>query len=281
MAMSNSLAFDIVYEISEAVRPILSDPGKVEDLSGVVEDKGDGHTAHRIDLYAEKILFDVLDRIQYKGTVYSEERGLVKLGNDTRLLVCDPYCNTSLTFRGFRECAVAAYEYSLAGDFVSGAIADLQINRALRAEAENSTRVVYPPKLGTTEAARCSEVRDVEDAFLAISLLKHKRRALLPLSVFQKAALVTTIDGAITAARISLGEIDGFIDASVGQPSYEALAYEMVRRAGGVVSDTEGNSIDFRQIAADLAKGVVRRHPMVVSSNAYLHQEMLSLVQQR
>jgi fructose-1,6-bisphosphatase/inositol monophosphatase family enzyme len=280
MTMSDNLAFDIVYEISEALRPILPEPEQVGGLGGVVKDKGDGHTAHRIDLCAEKILFEVLDRARYKGIVYSEERGLVKLGDDRRMLVCDPYCNTSLTFRGFRECAVAAYEYSLQGDFVSGALADLQINRILQTDTEGATRVVYPPKLGIADATRCSDVRNVEDAFIAISLLKQKRRALLPLSVFQKAGLVTTVDGAITAARIALGEIDGFIDHAIGQPSYEALAYEVVRRAGGVVSDVDGNPIDFSLIASGLAKGVVHRHPMVVAANEQLHQEMLTLLQQ-
>jgi fructose-1,6-bisphosphatase/inositol monophosphatase family enzyme len=272
----DSLALAVVHRISENLRPVLQDPQAVEDLSAVVADKGGGHTAHTVDLNAEEILFETLESVGYKGVVYSEERGLVELGHQDRLLVCDPYCNTTLTFRGFRECAVAAYEHTLDGRFISGAIADLQVRRILCANADGHVRTLCPPHMDRHRAASTSDVREVGDAFLAISLLKRQRREVLPLRLFSKAAMVTTIDGAITAARIGFGEIDGFVDGVVGQPSYEALAYQMVERAGGTVTDDHGNPVDFRRIARGLTQGAVGRQPIVAASNESLHSEIMA-----
>ncbi|WP_345580616.1 hypothetical protein [Streptomyces prasinosporus] len=258
------------------MRSVLQDAQQIEALSAVVADKGGGHLAHQVDLSAEGILFALLDDVGYEGVVFSEERGLVELGNQARLLVCDPYCNTSLTFRGFRESAVAAYEYGPDGEFVSGAIADLQVRRILFARAGEPACVVHPPRLEVRTRASVSDVRGVEDALLTISLLKRKRRAVPPLRLFADAAMVTTVDGAITAARLGFGEIDGFVDGAVGQPSYEALAYQLVERAGGTVTDHLGKPLDFGRIARGLGRGVVDRHPVVAASTEDLHREIMA-----
>ncbi|BDH04091.1 MULTISPECIES: inositol monophosphatase family protein [Streptomyces] len=271
-----SAALAVVHRISEKLRPLLQDPAEVEKLGPVVADKGDEHTAHEVDVSAEAILFETLDEIGYRGTVYSEERGLVVLGDEERLLVCDPYCNTTLTFRGFRESAVAAYEHAADGTFVAGAIADLQVRRILHAEAGGKTQTLWPPAPDAQRAAGVSDVQEVKDAFIVVSLLKAKRRASSPPRLLADAGMVTTIDGAITAARLGFGEIDGFVDDVVGQPFYEALAYQMVEQAGGTVTDGRGEPVDFPGIARSLARGVVRRQSVVAASTAALHREIMT-----
>ncbi|GAA4702153.1 inositol monophosphatase family protein [Phytohabitans rumicis] len=273
-----SLVFDIAEKIAESVRPLLVDVRSLPSLGAVVLDKGGGHLAHEIDRVAEDVLFGTLKSAGYAGLVYSEESGLVRLGSEPRFLICDPYCNTSLTFRGVRESAVAVYEYTLAGVFVAGAIADLQIPRVVWADQQTPTSVTHLGFEGATGPARRSSASSVDDAFLVISLLKQKRRAETPMRLFRRAGQVATIDGAIVAVRLAVGEIDGFVDSTIGQPSYEALAYELVRRAGGVVTDGEGADIDFQMIVGGLANAEVRRQTVVAAANRSLHQELLTLL---
>jgi fructose-1,6-bisphosphatase/inositol monophosphatase family enzyme len=282
----NNLVMTVAHEIESAIRPLIMDARQIPDLSAVTADKGGGHTAHELDRRAEDVLFRILRRVGYSGKVYSEESGLVRLGAEPRLIVCDPYCNTTLTFRGIRESAIAVYEYTLAGQFVAGAIADLQVPRIVWSDSNPGAFVTILrcrgdarlDDLGATKHIHCSEVSSVSSAFLAISMMKRNRREDLPFGLLNDAAMVTTIDGAIVAARLALGEIDGFVDARIGQPSYEALAYVLVTKAGGVVSDTSGAPVDFGSIAIALAEGEVTRHAMVAACNRPLLADILTRI---
>ncbi|MET7831250.1 inositol monophosphatase family protein [Micromonospora sediminicola] len=266
------LTFDLAAEIAETVRPALSDAVATTDLGEVTQDKGGGHTAHKVDDVAEQVLFDALRRRGFQGQVFSEEAGLVRLGAEPRMIVCDPYCNTTLTFHGVRESAVAVYEYTVEGEFLSGAIADIQIPRVVWADPDTGAHVSNLS--GDTRAAACSSVQRVEDAFLVVSLLKRNRRQNPPLTLLAGPKLLGTVDGAIVAARIAVGEVDGFVDHEFGQPSYETLAYELVARAGGRVTDPAGEPIDFGAIVRGLGRGEVRRHRILAIANPSLHRDV-------
>ncbi|WBC13797.1 hypothetical protein O7600_22125 [Micromonospora sp. WMMA1998] len=266
------LTFDLAAEIAETVRPALSDAVATTDLGEVTQDKGGGHTAHKVDDVAEQVLFDALRRRGFQGQVFSEEAGLVRLGAEPRMIVCDPYCNTTLTFHGVRESAVAVYEYTVEGEFLSGAIADIQIPRVVWADPHAGAHVSSLG--GDTRAAACSSVQRVEDAFLVVSLLKRNRRRNPPLTLLAGPKLLATVDGAIVAARIAVGEVDGFVDHEFGQPSYETLAYELVARAGGTVTDPAGEPIDFGAIVRGLGRGEVRRHRILAIANPHLHRDV-------
>ena len=266
------LTFDLAAEIAETVRPALSDAAATTTLGEITEDKGGGHTAHKVDDVAERVLFDALRRHGFQGQVFSEEAGLVRLGDEPRMIVCDPYCNTTLTFHGVRESAVAVYEYTVEGEFRSGAIADIQIPRVVWATSDTGAHV--SSMHGDTSPATCSAIERVEDAFLVVSLLKRNRRQDPPLKLLGGPKLLGTVDGAIVAARIAVGEVDGFVDHEFGQPSYETLAYELVARAGGTVTDPAGRSIDFGEIVRALGRGEVRRHQILAVANPSLHRDV-------
>jgi fructose-1,6-bisphosphatase/inositol monophosphatase family enzyme len=278
------LVVSIAREIAAMIRPLLSDPDEIPGLGVITAYKSEDHTAHRIDLQAEAVLFETLKRVAYGGTVYSEESGLVRLGNQPRIIICDPYCNTTLTFRGFRESAIAVYEFTQHGEFVAGAIADLQVPRIVWADegAGAYLTLLYAGRdrgsdvTVASKQVRCSEVSDAQEALVTISLLKRKRREHLPLKLLANAGMVTTIDGAIVAARLAVGEIDGFVDSALGQPSYEALAYLLPLKAGGIVTDANGTPIDFSRIVAGLWEGEITRQTVVAAGNRELHAELLT-----
>jgi sugar/nucleoside kinase (ribokinase family)/fructose-1,6-bisphosphatase/inositol monophosphatase family enzyme len=280
------LVVSIARAIASVIRPLVSDLSEISDLGVITAHKGEGHTAHRIDLRAESVLFETLDQAAYRGTVYSEESGLIRRGSQPSIIVCDPYCNTTLTFRGFRESAIAVYEYTRAGNFVAGAIADVQIPRIVWADERPgaySTPLNTEHGSGNEEAqdaqkAQCSGVTELREAFLTISLLKRSRREHLPVRLLREAAMVTTIDGAIVAARLAVGEIDGFLDTRVGQPSYEALAYILAAKAGGIVTDASGAPVDFARIVGALWEGEVTRHTIVAAGTRPLHAGLLSAI---
>jgi fructose-1,6-bisphosphatase/inositol monophosphatase family enzyme len=126
-----------------------------------------------------------------------------------------------------------------------------------------------------TATASCSAIADLGEAFVVVSMLKPKRRLHPPLPLLRETGLLTTIDGAIVAVRMAVGEVDAFVDATVGQPLYEALAYRMVSGAGGIVTDGEGKALDFTRIANALAAGEARRQTVVAAATEELHGRLL------
>jgi fructose-1,6-bisphosphatase/inositol monophosphatase family enzyme len=274
--MPKSISYRLAEKVATEVRPLLNDPERTRAAAAVTADKGEGHTAHKIDDVAEEVLLRELRALEFDGTLYSEEAGLVRFGDGDRVIVTDPYCNTTLTFRGVRESAVAVYEYTRSGDFRSGAIADIQIPRVLWATDADPVTMTYP---GFEERpVRCATTDSVAEAFLVVSALKRNRRTELPRQLLTAPKLLSTVDGAIVGLRLAVGEIDGFVDHLQGQPSYETLAYEMVVRAGGTVTDANGAPIDFAEIVRALSAGEVSRHPIVAAANEPLHREILALL---
>ncbi|MEV0953079.1 hypothetical protein [Promicromonospora sp. NPDC050249] len=240
----------------------------------MTKDKGDGHLAHRIDTYAEDMLMSLLSEADYRGTVFSEEAGVVVLGDDQRLFATDPYCNTSLTFRGIRESAVTGFEIDEGGAFISAAVADLQCWRSLVFVRGVGLSMVWED--GGACPVSLSSTQNLADATVVISLMKRHRRSYLQSGVAKECGLLLTVDGGIVAARICAGDVDAFLDHKIGQPAYEALPYRLVELAGGTVTDADGLPVDWEQICSDLRRGVVRRQRLVVAGNRKLHDEMMA-----
>lgn len=276
--MASTLCEAVVSDVARRVEPLLVDLRALQPLGTITADKGGGHTAHRIDQVAEDALFDSLRSHDFRGRVFSEESGLVTLGDEGRVLISDPYCNTTLTFRGVRESAVTAYEYTLDGTFLSGAIADLQVSRVLSSIASGMPTVVSLRSPDVRLSVGCSTTTRVQDALVVVSLLKRGRRQALPTALLRELGLLLTVDGGIVAARIAMGEIDGFVDVAFGQPSYEALAYALIPGAGGVVTDDAGLPIDFAGIVEGLLEGKVGRQTVIAASTTDLHEEIVRLV---
>ena len=215
--------FRVVATIQRDVLPRIQYLDMTSQLSGVVKDKGDGHLAHAIDDVATELMYLALDDARFVGLLFSEERGWENRGEASdSIMVCDPYCNTSLTFRSFRDAAVAACLTDIDGKFLSCAIADLQIRRIAHADLTGAY-LSYEQASGewTSSALQVSSTPSLDQAFVVMSMLKRKRRQQFQLEdVFRRAELVHGVDGAIMLLRMAAGDIDAYIDSHGGQPLY-------------------------------------------------------------
>ena len=246
----------------------------------VTKDKGEGHLSHRIDNDMESAILRALETENYKGSIFSEESKVVAFGSDELFLVSDPYCNTMLTFRGVRESAVSLYEYDGANELLAGVIADLQIYRQINVKVSAGR----PETLwddGFREICRPSETTDLSEAMVVIPIFKLKRRN--PSSSYghlmESVGKLLTIGGAIVALRLCQGELEAFVDPYVGQPTYEALAYQLAERAGCFVTDGDGHQIDWQKLVEDLRVGSVSRQTIVAASNQSLHSSIMDALE--
>lgn len=277
--MTNLSAY-VASRIAAAVRPELRDPQVMRPLGRVVLDHGEGNIGYELDQLAEEVLMRSLAELDFAGTVFSEESGLTVLGDADRLVICDPYCNSNITFRGFRESAAAVHEATRNGEFRSGAVADMQIARlvAVAGASEDSPSALLPDDHPDAVVAPSSpsSVDRLDEAFVVVSALKATRRRHAPAALMSAAGFLTTISGSIIALRLVTGEVDAFVDNHVGQPAYEVLPYRLLAEVGGVVTTPDGGPIDFAAIAREISRGDVRRYPMVATSNPALHEQVLA-----
>ena len=268
------LAFQVVAGTARELRAALTSPRYLAGASAVTKDKGGGHLAHRIDQVAEANIFRLLREREFSGTVFSEETGSVKFGSGESLFVTDPYCNTSLTFRGIRASAVTGFEFDSRADMISAAIADVQVWRTLAYSRTSGSRIVWED--GTLSQSKLAQTERLSQALVVMSLLKRKRRDYLASPIARECDQLLTVDGGIVALRICSGEVDAFVDHQYGQPAYESLPYCLVELSGGVVTDGKGEAIDWVEIAAELCEGRVRRQTIVAACTVALHDELLS-----
>lgn len=264
--------FDALDRAGSSVRAKLAEREFVKMAAEITKDKGGGHLAHRIDQVAERAILASIRKARFSGSLFSEEAGVVALGDSESFLVTDPYCNTSLTFRGIRESAMTLYEFGANNTFMHGCIVDLQVPRSLRV-SPGSCIMRWD---GLDQPTECSRQTELGAAAIVVSLLKRNRRTNPPVRLIERAGILLTIDGGIVALRLCAGEVDAFVDCQMGQPGYEALAYRLVEECGGVVTDSAGEQIDWAQIVRELRSGTPRRQTIVAAANRSLHEQVLS-----
>jgi fructose-1,6-bisphosphatase/inositol monophosphatase family enzyme len=276
----NSIVLEFAYIVQSKLLPFIRSQRNIQDKLGmVVEHKGGDHYAYQIDEFANRVLYEVLKEHGLNCHVFSEEGGWSTLGDDPEYyVICDPYCNTSLTMRSFRESAAAICIADLDGEFVSCAIGDFQIDRIFYADQTGA----YLWELdGEKEWSRSrmhvSQIKRLDEAFVAASLLKQSRRTqTVTSSFYHNAKTLYGVDGAIMIGRLAAGHIDAYLDPFKGQPLYEVPCCELVLRAGGFVSDVYGKPFCLRDIVSGLRKNPKERYKLVASSTEKLHQEILN-----
>lgn len=272
--LDQSLVERVVNAASGFVRRGLFDRTYIQRAAMVTQDKGGGHIAHAIDDDAESQMRELLLGHGFEGTLFSEESKLVSFGASEDFLVSDPYCNTSLTFRGVRESAMTLYSFDASNAMTAGIIADMQIPRSACLRNDGSVVVVWSDGI---EAPVCpSDCEDLGSALVVISLLKKRRRSFEYGSLIRDVGLLLTVDGGIVALRLAVGEVDAFVDAHTGQPYYEALAYRLAEAAGCVVTDASGSPIDWEFLCAALKRGEVGRQTVIAAATSSLHRQILS-----
>jgi fructose-1,6-bisphosphatase/inositol monophosphatase family enzyme len=273
------ITLEYTQRAQEILLPAIQDQvlvrGKYQE---VVDQKSADHLGFRIDVVANQILLDILDERKLNCHLFSEETGWQKLGDIPRYyVVCDPYCNSSLTMRGFRESAVAICLTTLEGVLVSCAIADLQINRIFYADNSRSSVWEYHEGKWDERLMRVSDVSTLDKAFVVGSSIKKFRRTrIINTKFFNKSQLFHTVDGAIMIGRLADGQIDAYLDPFKGQPLYEIPCCEMIQRAGGIVTDASGTPFNLSKVIQQLIDDPKARYPLVASCSKSLHREILN-----
>lgn len=250
-----------------------------DELFAMKSKEGDANPSYGFDDASNQILFDTLTERSFDCHIFSEEEHSWKtVGVDPKYyVICDPFCNSFLASRTFRDAAVAICISDLNGQFAACAIGDLQINKIYYANKSGAYVLEdYDKGKGSTTPIRVSTINTVDQAFIVTPLLKSSRRTQIDsFQFFHRAKIIHGVDGAIMIARLAGGYIDAYLDPLKGQPLYEVPCCELIIKAGGIVTDETGRPFQLSEIISQLSNHGSARYKIVAASNKELHKALI------
>lgn len=253
-----------------------------------VQIRANGNDQYQYDVLGHDLLLQQLRDSGVGASVFSEEssEGWIHVGSEPEyIVVVDPFDQSNTTARTFRMAAVAICVMDVDYGFKACAIGDLNTHLVYVADESGAYASAMDMRQGLSiqdlewDAIRPSAIQHISDAFIVSPGAKSKRREQICRSaVTSKAGTWLNVDGVLNLARLAAGYVDAYLDPFAGQPVYEIVCAELVQRAGGVVTDTEGTKFDLGSLAKTLRSNAEQRYPIVASCTTELHDEILQLL---
>jgi len=263
---------------------------------------GDPHYA--LDELAEQAVEKALKEWKMPIAYFSEDRGLVQLSkNPEWLLVIDPIDGTRPAVANFESCcfSVAVAPYSLNpkfGDITNALVLELKSGEYFYAD-------VNLPKISSSisELPLLSKKNSLENMFWSTELTAHPIKQLARVyedlmdgSVRSGAVFVFT-SSSYSLTRIITGQLDSHVDVGhrilrdnpgfVGEflkvgggkvitlfPYDIAAAAFILAKAGGIVTDAYGQSLDELHLLTD--KSINGQCSIIAASNESLHEKIMN-----
>jgi fructose-1,6-bisphosphatase/inositol monophosphatase family enzyme len=281
MTMSSAFANRLVRQFLRATRafflPRLLDTGEFQRTLGRSKARlGTKNVGYACDEAADGILRRLLRELGFRGAVFSEESGWTHVGRRTDyIVVCDPFDNSFLSSRTFREASAAISVADADGNFLACGIAELSGYRTYFCNREQV--LLLDGKLQRQRTAATSSVARIEQAFIVLpSLLKDYRHNSDAYSdLVRRAKYLLNLDGQIMLGRLAAGQVDGYVDTVNGQALYEMCTMELLRCAGATVSDADGQLFSFSELLRDLRRRPHAKYKPVVAATPQLHAAIL------
>ena len=281
-AVARRLVLDFVATSRELLCPFLLSPARFgAELTTVMRSHRLDNDSYRVDMMVEEVLTNLLVKYRIGGQVFSEESGWRRIGDSADYtVVCDPFDNTFLCTRAFRDSSVVIAIADTRGDLLCCAIGDLATRAAFLADPDGAYMLEQDGAgcWQQPQQAMTSTVTRLQDAFVVLpALLRPDRlQALAFPELVGNARHLLTMDGAIFFGRLAAGYIDAYVDVVVGQPVYEIPALELITRAGGIVTDGHGEPLDLPRIVSLIEADPDGRIGVVAAATAELHADIMN-----
>lgn len=298
-----TLALDVARAIAETARPLL---GRSAARAAVGTAPG-GDVTMAIDEAAEQVL---AARLAAAGDIayYSEDRGLVRMGEPRALFVVDPVDGTRPAAAGLESgcvsiAVVPPSEHATLGDVSFGVVHEIRSGDrywARRGGGAHATRGD-----GTPIALACSANVDLDALFWSAGT--RGRPALVVAHVLGELVDRSAMAGGyvdpgsatFSLTRVATGQLDAYVDVAarlvrdvpaledrfraVGRgnvctnfPYDLAAAALVVQEAGGVVTTADGTPLDT---VPAVGSGDEYQVDAVVAASRALHDQLLEVVE--
>jgi myo-inositol-1(or 4)-monophosphatase len=298
----HELAVEVASRVLDAVGPHLG----TSEARVKVGDAPGGDATLAIDEVAESVVEECLAAA---GDIafYSEDRGLVRIGNPRAILVIDPVDGTRPAAAGLESCCVSiavvpANEDATLGDVSFGVVQELKTGQ--RFVAERGAGVQAEDADGTAIPVSLSANTDLDALFWTAGL---RGRPSLPMTVVLEELVDRSAmrggyfdlgSATFNVTRIVTGQLDAYVDIgrrvldefpqtegaflAVGDgnvctnfPYDVAAAALILQEAGGVITHADGRSLaDHPAVGSSRAEGLA----VIASASPSLHTALIEAV---
>ncbi len=300
--MKDKLIIELSNRIRDVVLPYFGKP-ESKKISG--KSIG-GDSTFFIDDVSEHFLSNYLQNEARDIAYYSEDRGLVKVGNPNSLLIIDPIDGTRAAACGLESgcisIALSPYcDQPKMGDIEMAAVQEIKSGRLYFAKKSAGAKII---EAGKSYKASPSKNAEIDSLFWSIGL---RGRPIVPvIDVMEELIDISNFNGTVfglgsasfSITRVADGQMDCYIDIGhrlvsdfpvleknylqVGQGSilnnypYDiAASYLILKEAGGIITDAYGKGLEDRPLM-----GIGKQYQLstIASSNASLHKILVMLI---
>ncbi len=247
----------------------LSDIRNFPDIKISLGTGAGGDKTFPIDRKAEEIIISELEALKEPLTIISEEAGVIDINGGGRRVVIDPIDGSRNAVSGipFYCTSIAAADGDRIGDIDLSYIINLINGDEFWAE-KNAGAFLEGEKIRTQQ----------DDEFYLVAYeAQTPGKDIVGITPLLSRARKTRCLGstALDLAYLSIGAISVFISPSPSRSFDFAGGWLLVKEAGGIITDTEGNEV------RDVNLGLRRSSPLLASGNIGLHQKALELLLQK
>jgi len=231
-----------------------------------------GDQTFKIDIVAEKLIFETIKKRFKDATVVSEESEIVEIGRGgPPFIIVDPIDGSVNATRGYPcySSSIAVAEGENLSDIVCSGVINLLNGSIYVAEKRRGAFL-------NNREIRVSSIEKIEEALIAVDLNVRGR---LPgyvkmiSGIVEKAKHVRFLGtDALEICMVASGAADAFIDLRGFLRSLDfAAATLIVREAGGLVLNEKGEDLDVKLIP-------VSKSPIVAAASRRLAEDIFSNV---
>lgn len=248
------------------------------DFSKKLADKANNNEQFAFDVETDRLIKQLLLATGLEGKIFSEESGYFDVGKPKYRIVYDPFCNSSLATRGFREAAAGmsvfdfeTYELLASGilDYQTGVIALTDSNKNVYFRQSQSSNL-----LEKTASLAVS----LPETWLVVALENLQERTNLNEAVplLSKANRIHFGSGHIYWFKLAFGQIDGYLDPFGGEKLYEMFAASIAQAAGAIITNSEGETFDAAKLLKQFEANQESIYYPVAAVNSAIHGEILN-----
>lgn len=216
-----------------------------EQLTRMVKVKEGNNEQFDFDVQLDEMIKKSLAAHKITGAIFSEESGFFEIPGEKRYrVVYDPFCNSSLASRMFREGALGLSVFTDDYIFITAAILDFQTG--LFALVEDETTHFYQVQTGEEVTMHSKLPTALEEAWVVYTLEKPDERSQITPGndIFTLPKRVILSSGHMYWLKLAAGLVDAYLDPIGGEKLYEMFACTVAQKAGCVVTNTEGEVFD-------------------------------------
>lgn len=225
-----------------------------------------------LDQLIKKELVDI------PAKVFSEESGWFQTKpNYQYKIIYDPFCNSSLASKSFREAAMGISLFDSDNTFLASLVLDYQTG--LIGYVENSTHTqFYQAQTLEKISIQYLQVNNLEESWAVITLenLVERRKLSDLLPLLHKVGRLFVSSGHIYWLKLAMGTINLYSDPIGGEALYEMFGATIAQGAGCKVTDLSGKDFNPGLMLSEFEKNKNYLYHHISASNEFLHKQSIT-----